>query len=145
MFDSIINFISNNALGKVQVMGMSGLVFLVFNWVLSKYKIPERFTRWLDSTEARMESSLDKFISSAGLVAFNWGVGFTVWINQTPVVNWIYEKLLEPILIITVEGVLRLLSVLLDKLSTLIVKMTNKFVVGLRSDNKNVVVKEPEV
>jgi hypothetical protein len=117
----------------------------VFNWVLSKYKIPERFTRWLDKAEARMESSLDKFISGAGLVAYNWGVGFTVWINQTPVVNWIYEKLLEPILIISIEGVLRLLSVLLDKLSTLIVKMTNKFVVGLRSDNKNVVVKEPEV
>lgn len=137
MVETIISFLGTKALGQAQVVGMSGIVFLVANWILSHYKIPDKLSKWLRSAEVHIEAFFDKIIIGAGVWAFNFGVSLTMSINQTPVLSWIYEKLIEPLIIIITESVVRIFSIILDKLSTLIMKMCNKFIVGLKSDNKN--------
>ncbi len=137
MIEVISNFIGAKAFGQAEILGISGLVFLVANWILSKFKIDKKISIWLNKAEIFLEAFFDKIIISVGIAGYNAGVALTLWLNKMPVLSTIYEKLIEPLLIILIESVLRLLSIILDKLSSLVLKFTNKLIVGMKSDNKS--------
>ena len=123
------------SLNPAMVIGVSGIVIMIANWILSKFKIPKKISRWLDIAEVWLEDILNQIMVTGGMLGYNLGVSATAWLNRLPVIGTVYEKLIEPLLIIILEGVIRLATVLLDKLSSIVLKFLNRFIIGMKSDN----------
>jgi len=110
-----------------QVGGIAGLIALLVGFLLKKYKVSDKIQEYTDGL-LLPESGLSKFAIRSG---YNIGVIVTAFFNRIPILSTFYEKLIEPLVILVVEGV--------GKLSVHFAQLfINRFIIGMRSDNTKV-------
>ena len=107
-----------------QVGGIAGLVALLVGYLLKKYKISDKMKEATD----KMMLPESGFSRSAIVSGYNSGVAGTAFFNRIPVLNAFYEKFIEPLIILFMECVVKLV---IHWVSLFI----NRFIIGMRSDN----------
>lgn len=114
-----------------------GVLGIILNFVLSKFKVKQKVSTWLDGIEISIESGFKNLTQGMPKWGYNLGIALTSWINNLPLLDKFWEYGIEPIFIIVLEFVGRILSTLLGIFSERLMKFINKFIVALKSDNKN--------
>ncbi len=114
-----------------------GVLGIILNFVLSKFKVKQKVSTWLDGIEISIESGIKNLTQGMPKWGYNLGIALTSWINNLPLLDKFWDYGIEPIFIIVLEFVGRILSTLLGIFSERLMKFINKFIVALKSDNKN--------
>jgi len=164
MFSKLFEILLN--LPDWQLLGGGGtIVTSIIGFVLKHYKLFDKIKdalakfkewaeKWIDDIEQRFLAWLGKTnyyaIKKAG---FNTGVAISTWFNKLPVIGWIYEWTIEPVLISVIIAVLSVLIFALDTLARILTALvawlikalsafTNEIPEGMKSDNTNLKTKK---
>jgi len=110
-----------------QVGGVAGLIALLVGYLLKKYKVSDKMKAETD----KMMLPESGFSRSAIVTGYNSGVAGTACFNRIPFLNAFYEKFIEPLIILFMECVVKLV---IHWVSLFI----NRFIIGMRSDNTKI-------
>lgn len=121
----------------VALSGVAGVVAILINFILSKFKIKEKFEGWNDNLENKYKGWLAKFLKGSGTFFYNIGVWLTGFATTHKLLGVIYQKAIEPLLIIVLETLKNILVFTVDFVVGIIETGVDKLIKGLRSDNKD--------
>ena len=114
-----------------------GLILAVVNLILNKYSVKDKVVAWTNVVVDRFSNWLDSVVSWFGTAMYNVFVALTAFFNRTPLLDKVWEKAVEPIFIIILEMVGRLLTLLFDKLTSIVAAGLDQAIQALKSDNKD--------
>jgi len=130
----IINLVGN--MTGLQTGGFVAIISMIIGFIMKKTGIKDWITKLINKADDSIELLEPRVDATTKRMAYNAGVKVTHKLNNSWV-GIVYESTLEPLLIMFVEGVLKLA---LKCVTVLIVKSISNaitfFITGLRSDNK---------
>ena len=114
----------------------SGVLAVVLNLIMSKFKVQQKVKKWLDQIENAYIAWLDSRIAGIGKLGFNLGVWITALPNNTPIISRIWENAIEPLFKSVLRFIKSIVTTSFDKLTTAVSRFIAELIDGLDSDNK---------
>jgi len=117
-------------LGTYHVIGGVSIITVLVGFIFKKLNLISKIEKIFDKLDAKVES----WSGSIGLNGFNTGVKITTKSNKMLVIGILYEHTIEPLLLLVVHCVAKLLKVVFG----LVILWLDKLSEGMKSDNKEI-------
>jgi len=130
MFDLLKN------LTGIEIISSATIIGAIIGFIIKKTGLRDKITGWLDVLDQKVHSWEPAVVQAGNKTGYNIGVAITTWFNKLPVIGVVYENSLEPLFILFVEGLGKVVVYLASFAVRFIAGCVAFIVTGMRSDNQ---------